>query len=73
MANSTPKEKKKGRIKGFFKETRSEIKKVSWPTVGKVAAQTGIVLVVVLFFLLVIFLFDLGLSALLDLLTSGVS
>ncbi|MGN1100418.1 MAG: preprotein translocase subunit SecE [Christensenellales bacterium] len=70
MANTTSKEKKKGRIKGFFKETKSEIKKVSWPTIGKVTAQTGVVIVVVLFFLLVIFLFDSGLSALLKLLTA---
>ena len=46
----------------------SELKKVSWPTFGKVMAQTGVVLVVVLFFLVVIGAFDAGLTALLKLL-----
>lgn len=41
-----------------FKGIVSELKKVNWPTFGKLMAQTGIVLVVVLFFLLVIFGFD---------------
>ena len=41
-----------------IKEIVSELKKVSWPTFGKVMAETGIVLVVVIFFLLVILGFD---------------
>ena len=36
----------------------SELKKVTWPTFAKVMAETGVVLVVVLFFLLVILGFD---------------
>ena len=49
----------------------SELKKVSWPTFGKVMAQTGVVLVVVLFFLVVIGAFDAGLTALFKLLTGA--
>ena len=41
-----------------IKEIVSELKKVSWPTFGKVMAETGIVLVVVVFFLLIILGFD---------------
>ena len=41
-----------------IKEIISELKKVSWPTVAKVLAETGVVLVVVLFFLLIILGFD---------------
>ena len=41
-----------------IKEIISELKKVSWPTFAKVMAETGIVLVVVIFFLLVILGFD---------------
>ena len=37
-----------------IKEIVSELKKVSWPTFAKVMAETGIVLAVVVFFLLVI-------------------
>lgn len=52
-----------------FKGMISELKKVTWPTFGKVMAQTGVVLVVVLCFLVVIYALDsagtAGLSALL--------
>ncbi len=41
-----------------IKEIISELKKVSWPTFAKVMKETGIVLVVVLFFLLIILGFD---------------
>ena len=65
-STAKPKEKKKrGR---FFKETFSELKKVSWPSFGKVVKHTGIVLAVVLIFLIVLTLIDFGLSTLLKLL-----
>ena len=64
-----PKEKKKSRIAAWFREIRSELKKISWPTFRKVLKQTGIVLAVVVFFLVAIFAFDLLLSWLLKLLT----
>ncbi|MDR1094663.1 MAG: preprotein translocase subunit SecE, partial [Clostridiales bacterium] len=51
-----------------FKETFAELKKVSWPAFPKVMKQTSIVLGVVLFFLVIIFAFDLGLSQLYQLL-----
>ena len=41
-----------------IKEIISELKKVSWPTFAKVMAETGIVLAVVVFFLLIILGFD---------------
>lgn len=52
-----------------LKETFSEIKKVSWPSFGKVVKQTSIVIGVVLAFLVVLMLMDFGLSYLLNLLT----
>ena len=55
------------KIGRWFKETFAELKKVSWPTFGKVVKQTGIVLVVVLIFLVVITAFDVGLYSLLGL------
>ena len=51
-----------------IKEIISELKKVTWPTFAKVLAETGIVLVVVLFFLLIILGFDSLLSWLFSLL-----
>ena len=41
-----------------IKEIISELKKVNWPTFAKVMAETGIVLAVVVFFLLIVFGFD---------------
>ena len=55
------------RIGGKFKDVHSELKKVNWPTFGKVVKQTGVVLVVVAIFLVVIGGFDTGLSELLKL------
>ena len=68
-----PKNKKPNffqRIGRKIKEVFSEIKKVSWPSFGKVVKQTGIVIGVVLIFLVIITLMDFGLSQLLKLLTN---
>lgn len=61
-------EKKKSNKPNFFskigskiKDVFSELKKVSWPSFPKVVKQTGIVIVVVLIFLVVITAFDYGL------------
>lgn len=51
-----------------IKEIFSELKKVSWPSFGKVVKQTGVVIAVVLFFLIVIGVADIGLGALYKLL-----
>lgn len=65
---------KKDKKPGFFKrlgskmkDIFSELKKVSWPTFTKVVKQTGVVIVVVLAFLVVITAFDFGLLQLLKL------
>ena len=51
-----------------IKEIISELKKVNWPTFAKVMAETGIVLAVVVFFLLIILGIDLLLTQLFTLL-----
>ena len=61
-------QKEKGKLKRKAKETMSEIKKVTWPTFGEVCKKTGVVLVVVLVFALVVFGIDVGLGALIGLL-----
>ena len=68
------KKQKKNKEPGFFKKIGmkikdifSELKKVNWPTFPKIVKQTGIVLVVVLAFLVVITAFDTGLYNLLKL------
>ena len=64
------KQKKPGffsRLGGKIKDVFSELKKVTWPTFPKVVKNTGVVLVVVLAFLIVITAFDFGLLQLLKL------
>lgn len=61
--------KEKGKIKRKAKETISEIKKVTWPSFGEVCKKTGVVLVVVLIFAVVLFGIDYGLGSLMGLLT----
>lgn len=58
------------RIYRKLKEVFSEIKKVSWPSFDKIVKQTAVVLGVVVLFMVVITLMDLGLGALLQLLTN---
>ncbi len=52
-----------------IKEVFSELKKVTWPTFGKVMKATGTVIVIVVLFLIVITAVNYGLSELLQLIT----
>ena len=72
------KNKKKSGKPGFFKrmgskikDVFSELKKVSWPSFGKVLKQTGVVIVVVRLFLVVITAFDSGVTELMRLFING--
>lgn len=53
-----------------LKEVFSELKKVTWPTFGKVVKSTGVVLVVVVIFLVIFGAINYGLGELLKLITS---
>ena len=53
-----------------LKEVFSELKKVTWPSFGKVVRSMGAVLAVVIAFLVVFGAINYGLGALLDLITS---
>ena len=53
-----------------IKEVFSELKKVTWPTFGKVVKATGVVLVVVVIFLVIFGAINYGLGELLKLITS---
>ena len=52
------KAKKPNKVAKALKDTGNELKKVTWPTFKEVVKQTGIVLVVVLVFAVVLFGFD---------------
>ncbi len=76
MANTEKKnnERGEGKFKAWFKRlgnklkrSFSELKKVNWPTFPEVIKNTGVVLLVVLSFTVVVCLFDAGLGALLKL------
>ena len=54
-------------LKQKFSGMISELKKVTWPSFGTVVKQTGVVLVVVLIFLVVVTGIDSGLNALMGL------
>jgi preprotein translocase subunit SecE len=73
MANATKSKNKKPnwfrRVGAKFKETFSELKRVSWPSFTTVLKTTGVVLVVVLAFLAVVTGIDSLLNWLLTLLT----
>lgn len=51
----------------YFRGVKTEWSKVSWPTKQQTIVETGIVLVVVIFFTLVVYFMDIIFKALLDL------
>ena len=53
-----------------IKEVFSELKKVTWPSFGKVVKSTGIVISVVVIFLVIFTAINFGLSTLLELVTT---
>lgn len=53
-----------------IKEVFSELKKVTWPSFGKVVKTTGVVIAVVVSFLVVFTAINFGLSELLNLILS---
>jgi preprotein translocase subunit SecE len=53
-----------GRIAQFIRDTRAELRRVSWPTINHVKNTTIITIVAVIFFAVYLFLIDQGLSRL---------
>ena len=73
MANATKTKNKKPnwfrRVGAKIKETFSELKRVTWPKFSDVVKTTGVVLVIVTAFLVVITGIELGLKQLLELIS----
>ena len=65
--NAVKKEEKKlgffGRIKKWFHDMKSELKKVIWPTPKQLATNTGVALVVMAIAAVVLWVFDKGAGA----------
>ena len=57
------------RIRKYFRGVVSELKKVTWPTRKELINSTAVVLVVILIFAVAVGIVDLGLGALLGLIT----
>ena len=57
------------RIGRKLKETFSELKRVTWPTVGQALKATGVVLVVVVTFLVIVTALNIGFTYLLEFIT----
>jgi len=55
------------KLKTFLKEVKVELKKVTWPTRYELRGSTGVVIVTVLLFTLVIWLVDQGFTRLVGL------
>lgn len=74
MANASKNKNKKPnwfkRVGAKIKETFSELKRVSWPKFGTAVKTTGVVLVIVLAFLVIVTGVDFGLLKLLEMLTN---
>ena len=58
--------KKKGRVKRYFRELISEIKKLEWPTKSKIWNNTLVVLAMMLFVTAFVWVLDLGFSKFLE-------
>ena len=73
MANATKTKNKKPnwfrRVGAKIKEVFSELKRVTWPTFPTVLKTTGVVLVIVFVFMVVVTGVDFGLAALLELIS----
>lgn len=52
--------KKAGKLVKFLKETKSELKKVTWPTKKQLFHNTGIILVFIIIFTIILSLLDFG-------------
>ena len=73
MANATKTKNKKPswfrRVGAKIKETFSELKRVTWPKLSTVLKTTGVVLVIVAAFLIIVTGIELGLKELLGLIS----
>lgn len=58
---------KKNRIMKFFRETKSEMKKVSWPSKDQLIRNTVVILAFVIIMTIVLSLVDFGFERLLSL------
>lgn len=72
-ANVSVKKNKKpfgARMKKYFKETKSELKKVTWPNKEQLKKNTAVIISFIIMIGIFLFVFDVGFSKLASLLTN---
>ncbi len=67
QANQSVKTRNKFSLKGFLRETKQELKRVSWPTRNELLKNTGVVLTVVILSTILVWALDTVLSGALGL------
>ena len=73
MADAVVKSKKKpffARLKKYLKETKSELKKVTWPSKDQLKQNTAVIIAFIIMIGLFLFVFDLGFAKLTSFLPS---
>ena len=73
MADAVVKSNKKpffARMKKYFKETNSELKKVTWPSADQLKKNTAVIVAFIIMIGLFLFIFDLGFAKLISFLPS---
>ena len=63
MADAVKKEKKQSRIVKFFKDYKSEFKKIVWPTKEPTAKMSIVVIIAIVITSVAVFLLDTGFSS----------
>lgn len=67
--NTTKKASFPERVKRFFKDTKAELKKVTWPTKEQLIHNTGVIIVFILLITVILSVLDLGFGKLFTMLT----
>lgn len=70
--NNAPVKTKKAGFLKFFRETKAELKKVSWPTKEQLLHNTLIIVVFIAIATIILSVLDVGFSWLFSLITKGV-
>ena len=58
------------RVKKFFRDTKSELKKVTWPTKEQLIHNTGVIIVFIIIITIILSLLDVAFAQLFKMLTN---
>lgn len=58
------------RVKKFFRDTKAELKKVTWPTKEQLIHNTGVIIVFIIIITVILSLLDVGFGQLFKMLTN---